>query len=362
MLYYIDESVVLAAKEGDSLVIDRLKDLEYAWRKGQCLVSASRQSFNSLQEILDLEGYHLLAKFAQGVHSLYATLDFFVVLVYEVQQIKVLQQFSNKYKILDIRELDDPKKITNNYLVCENVKDSSFYINGTSFMMANQMEPTYRLNVIEGNGGGGTIVEVLDKYKDYPCLAICDSDKKYPLCSIGETLSGVTDYFKATHGRLLWIYALYVHELENLIPFEIIQKVRKTKVGKRKINKLKEINDAENGKSYLQYFDFKKGISCELIAKIYKEDHAFYAVCKSVLQLSDAFDKDLEKIITLNIDCSKVLMQGFGDDIFKDSLEYMSNNNLNSSDFKLCEYQSEDWNHISNKVWSLGCAMKPKKV
>lgn len=362
MLYYIDESVVMAAKEGDTLVIDRLKDLEYAWRKGQCLVTSSRQSFNSLQEIKELGSYHLMAKFAQGVHSLYATLDFFVVLVYHTQNVMALQQFANKYSILDISDLDDPKKISVNYLVCENVKDSAFYLYGTNFMMANQMEPTYTINVIEGNGGGGTIVEVLDRYKDYPCLAICDSDKKYPLCPIGETLLGVTEYVKATHRRLLWLYALNVHELENLIPFDVIQKVRNTKVGRNKINKLKIINDAENCSSFLQYFDFKKGISSELMAKIYKVDYSFYNVCKSALQLTGAFDVNLEKNIASNKKCTKVLMQGFGEDVLKESLEYMGNNNLNSSDFKLRECQSEDWKRISNMVWSLGCAMKPRRV
>lgn len=362
MLYYIDESVAMSAKNNDLQVIDVLKDFEYAWRKGQCLLGASRRTFSMLKEIKSLEEYSLIESYAQGIASLYASLDFFVVLASGNGNVTVMQQFVNKYVVMDIASFSDPKQICLNYLVCENVRDCDFYIYGTKYLLANLLGRSYHLNISEGNGGGGTIIEVLKKYAEYSCLAICDSDKKYPLCKKGKTLTSVLEYFERGHAPRMWMQALDAHEVENLIPLKVLESVRKNKTHKYRMKPLILVDSSNFGDLFLKHFDFKKGFREQLFVEINEQDPSFKDICKGVLELLGKSPREINKILLYGKESSKDLISGFGEDIFNETLNYLQNNVINPSFLKLSDYQQKDWNSISKKVWSLGCAMVPRRL
>lgn len=362
MLYYIDESVLQAAKNKDVDVIECLKDFAYAWRKGQCLISASRSTFVGLKNIEGLGEFSLVGNSAQGIHNLYTTLDFFIVLISRNASVTSLQQFSSKFVTMDILEFKDPKQISINYLVCENVRDCSFYVDGTNFLLSRVMGNTYRLNISEGNGGGGTIVDVLKKYERYPCFVICDTDKKYPNCVLGQTLKGVEAYFKGWHGARMWMYELEVHEVENLIPLNLLEIVRKGKVHKQRMNVLRAIISTNVGNDFLKYFDFKKGFREKLFVEINDKDAQYFNVCKQILLNIGKTQREINKIISSGKESRKELIPGYGDDIFCDTLNYIQNNYIKADLLNLDSYQRHDWDAIANKVWSLGCAMTPKRV
>lgn len=362
MLYYIDDSVLQAAINQDADVIECLKDFAYAWRKGQCLISASRQTFAGLRIINGLDKYTMVEKSAQGIHNLYASLDFFVVLNTNNARVTSLQQFSNKFVTMDILEFKDPKQINNNFLVCENVRDSSFYVDGTNFLLSSFMGNAFRLNISDGNGGGGTIVDVLKKYEKYPCLAICDTDKKYPNYKIGQTLTDVKAYFNGCHGTRMWMYALEVHEVENLIPLKLLEVVRKEKVHKQRMNTIKSIISTNAGNDFLKYFDFKKGFREKLLVEIKGKDANYFNVCKQMLQNIGKTQHEINKIISMGVNSSKEIISGFGDVILGDTLNYIQCNNINANLLKLNSYQQHDWDAIANKIWSLGCAMVPRRL
>ena len=362
MLYYIDESVLLAARNNNQDVVEILKDFVYAWRKGQCLVSASRSTLSELKKLCGLEQFSLVERYAQGIHSLYTSLDFFVVLVANNAKVTVLQQFANKYVVMDISVFNDPKLISLNYLVCENVRDCDFYVFGTKQLLSRVMGNSYQLNVEEGNGGGGTIIDVLKVYEPYSCLAICDSDKKYPQCGIGKTLSEVLAYFSGLHGCRMWMYALQVHEVENLIPIKLLEKIRYGKLHKNRMKTISSIASASFGGEFLKHFDFKKGFREKLLVDINEKDAQFVNVCKQTLLHIGKSQHVINNAISNGKDSAKELVSGFGDVIFSDTLDYIQNNHIHPSLLQFDSYQQSDWNAIANKVWSLGCAMVPRRL
>lgn len=363
MLYYIDQSIVESVKEKNENAIGFLQELGYAWQFGQCLVSASRSSFIELMKIDELKSqYYLIEKYAQGVHSLYESLDFFIVLVTNGAHVHSLQQYANKFVVVDIAEYHDIKQIHNNYLVCENVRDCEFYTLCTKQLLSAKLGSSYQLNILNGNGGGGSIVEVLQNYTDYSCLSICDSDMKYPLCKIGQTLEDVINYFKTQHGRRQWLYGLQVHELENLIPLYILEHARNSRLHKARMNKLKTIIRNINGNMFLKYFDLKKGFRDKLLLEINEKDNSFFSICNQILLCLGKKQKEINKIIAKGEASDLELVPGFGEDIFNDTLDYIKNNYIAPNLWILQDYQEHDLNNIANKVWSLGCAMQKRRL
>lgn len=368
MLYHIDESVVEAAKNNDLDVVNFLIELKNAWLSGQCLVSASKKSFLELIQIPRLNEFSLVSKYAQGVHCLYDSLDFFVVLVSNHAQVCSMQQFANKYVVMDVSEYSDIKQIHNNYLVCENVKDCEFYVSFVKHLLVDKMRNVYQLNILNSNGGGGTIVDVLKSNQEYACLVICDSDKKYPKCGNGQTLEGVSDYYKSQYNRRLWMYALHVHEIENLVPLKLLEfVVRGDKRHKKSLDYLKSIKDLELKNVFLKYFDFKKGLGAKLLRKIKEEDPQFYEKCCQVLLQTNKKQHDIDKAVeNSNVakskDAAQPLINGISDGFLREVLDYLQNNDVNPQLLDMEDFQKEDWHTIANMVWSLGCAMKQLRL
>lgn len=368
MLYHIDESVVEAAKNNDSDVVNFLIELKNAWLGGQCLVSASKKSFLELIQIPRLDEFSLVSKYTQGVHSLYDSLEFFVVLVSNHAQVCSMQQFAKKYVVMDVSEISDIKQIHNNYLVCENVKDCDFYVLFAKRLLADKLGNTYRLNVLNSNGGGGTIVDVLKSNQEYSCLVICDSDKKYPECRNGQTLEGVLDYFKTQYGHRLWMYALHVHEIENLVPLNLLEfVVKRDKQHKKSLNSLKSIKDSVLKNDFLKYFDFKKGLGGGLLRQIKEKDSPFFEKCCRVLLQTNKKQHDIDKAVekrnvAKSKDAEQPLINGLSDGILREALDYLQNNVENRQLLDMEDFQKEDWHAIANMVWSLGCSMKQMRL
>lgn len=264
-------------------------------------------------------------------------------------------------RLKNFRNIED-SGISLNYLVCENVRDCDFYVFGTKHLLSGVLGNSYQLNVEEGNGGGGTIKDVLKAYETYSCLAICDSDKKYPQCSIGKTLSEVMTYFSGLHGCRMWMYALQEHEVENLVPIKLLEKVRYGKVRKNRMKTIGSIASASLGGDFLKHFDFKKGFREKLLVEINEKDAQFVHVCKQILSHIGRSQHIIDNVISNGKDSAKELVSGFGDVILSDTLDYIQNYYINSSLLILDAYQLPDWYAIANKVWSLECAMVPRRL
>lgn len=264
----------------------------------------------------------------------------------------------SKATLLQITKFNGLFNFAINFVVCENVRDYDLYHWGTISIINVLKNKVFNLNVMPYNGGGSTIVDSVRHLLGYNKLIITDSDKKYMSCSVGSTDALIQEYIKTEIPVQCWAYTLSAHEVENLLPFEVIEKV--TTAVKYKIRNLNIIRDSTFGNTFLLYFDFKNGFRGSHLRMIRQKEFSTFGKYKKVLNSVGIADnrikKELKKKYDKNTD--NELVCGFGDAILSDCLSYISSNNI---DFKISDFQKEDWTSISRKIWSLGCAMKPKR-
>lgn len=361
MLYFLDESIATAAEAHDSMVCERLGDLLYCWKKGLCIIDGKRCVIDRLIALGDKFQQFLLVKNSkQGIHNIYSELDFFVVLV-KGDVIPVLKaDLIDKANIIQISQFKALYNFAINFVVGENVRDFDLYYFGTLYSRPLLKSKTFNLNVMPFNGGGSTIVESVRHLEGYNRLIITDSDKKYASCKDGNTNQLVQNYIWDEHPVLCWHYTLFVHEAENLIPFSIIEKLSSKE--SVKIKKLKKILEDSFGNRFLQYFDFKNGFRESNLRLVRKYEYASLSDYKSLLtSICGISDVRVKRALNKKYDKKNdnELIPGFGNSILPASIEHIKSYEV---EFKILDYQKNDWECITRKIWSLGCALKPKRT
>lgn len=363
MLYYIEDSVVEAAENGNTIVRHCLSDLYYCWSKGFCIIGSSRSNLDRLVKVNGLESYAFVQKTVQGIQYLYSELAFFVVLIYKENKGHPMSCYANKYREIDICSLKSILNISLNFIVCENVSDFDFYICMTEKINENLYNQNFHINVLPFNGGGSTTVVSLKHVKDYFCLTICDSDIKYEGCKRGNTCKDIFDYvssLRMSGKNNIWMHTLTVHEAENLIPFGVLKKISPKGV----IKQITNIKSKNYGDTFLSYFDFKEGFKESIYRKIKSlNDDVFIKYQKLLLDVGKK-EADLKRILKKKYSKGKdnCIIPGLGPSVLSDTISYIDTNNVSCQDLAIDSYQQKDLNEISSKIWSLGCAITPKYV
>lgn len=363
MLYFIDDSVVKAAEDGIETVLIRLNDLYYCWEKGLCIIGSSRKNFIRLNSIKGIGNYGLVQKTSQGIQSLYTDLDFFVILIHNQNLGHSLSKFTGKYRELEITSFNGILDWSLNFVVCENVTDFYFYAWLTEQKKRNLQSHNYRINILPFNGGGNTTVASLKYIQNHFCLVICDSDVKYEGCQQGDTCGSVKDYvaeLSLQEKNTIWMHILGVHEVENLIPLDIMEFVFR----KNAVKKLRDILSKQYGDIFLSFFDFKEGFKESVYRKLKNMNYNVFQKYEQLFLDIGKTDKYLKKILRRKYKKGQdnCIVNGFGADVLSNVVMYIENNVISSNDYKIENYQSADWNDISRKIWSLGCAMTPKHL
>ena len=235
-------------------------------------------------------------------------------------------------------------------LLTENINDCHFFEYIAHWYLRKQnLEFTVFCKIDKQMGGGNPLSDVYREYaenkKDRFCLCIADSDIKankqdllsHKLISesqspsYGETYKKVFDYDKANKPFNCACYCFeHVLEVENLIPFGIIEG----------INNYKHIIDAIKSAKItdLSYFDFKKGLTQSKIesSEHYIKDYWTKIVFKS------------QPIPTLN---------GFGDKLLSHILDKHKSELSNIDDSMLSSSQLTEYEAIGSRVFSWCCTM-----
>lgn len=363
MLYFIDDSVVKAAENANETVLSRLNDLYYCWEKGLCIIGSSRKNFIRLSSIKRIGNYEFVQRTSQGIQSLYADLDFFVILICGQNTGHSLSEYSDKYRELEITLFNGILDLSLNFVVCENVIDFYFYKWLTEQKDRGLQRHNYRINILPFNGGGSTTVTSLKYIQNHFCLVICDSDVKYEGCQQGDTCRSVKDYVAELSLReknTIWMHILGVHEVENLIPLDIMELVFR----KNAVKKLRDILSKQYGDTFLSFFDFKEGFKESVYRKLKNINYNIFQKHEQLFLDVGMADKYLRKLLRRKYKKGQdnCLVSGFGADVLSNVVMYIENNIISSNDYKVENYQSADWNDISRKIWSLGCAMTPKNL
>jgi len=239
-------------------------------------------------------------------------------------------------------------------LLCENLDDCIFLRHiGVIYCKNNGM--TQRLEFSNRLGGGSTTANVLKEITnnaDEMCICIVDSDKSYPEAALGNTAKEV----QAISPKNLnpnWYYHILDHrELENIIPFEIVNQIYVH--DKSKAAAMKDLERIQRHRDAWKYADIKEGTKLIKVknntdaynywSSVKPEIVRICANCSTrVLSCSEKYCNNY-----LNIACGDRLLRDISDP-----------KNYKHSVRKLAPPLHTVWEELGLLIWSWGVAGLP---
>ena len=359
MLFYISEPVVDLAANGDREVIDTLYSLGYFWRTGYCLVDARRRDLLRLEAVNSLkENFELIKDQKQNVTGLYKEIDFFVVLQ-AVDGLSDMVIAGAIGRSVSIEKFKNRIKFGMSIVLCENIRDYEFYKWGAVFF-SNIDGKVFKINTLGYNGGGAVIVESAKHIEDYPSLVICDNDKKYPTDDEGKTLKELRHFFLSNRPQLMWKYELKVHEVENLVPLDLLRKAYGTK---NLVDKMRKAQANANYGLFFSYFDFKEGFKKSTLRIMNRDRVTSYSDFLSMLRQLSVPQKSIDSTLASTYKKGEAsLLPGLGGELMRHVNDYIANNSIDSVSVNIDSHQMVDWDNIKRKIWSVGCANAPRRL
>lgn len=357
MLFFINDSVAKLVEEQDEVSIKVLSELLEAWKRNKCLIDASRSTFNTLCTNESLKGFIGPFKRKQGLSEIYSYISFFVQLAAKDDDDSLFIQKAQG-RILKIESYQDLFFFSTNYIVCENSHDYKFYCWGANQFQKGNIKETLSLNTSRLNGGGSQIsyeCDLVNSDKKF-ALVIYDSDVKYINAPIGNTAKSIERKISSLHSPYLWSHRLASHEIENLIPIEILIGL-KIKQHKSFLVKMSENKTHTMFDIFFIYFDFKKGILPSTL-RAYREQLSAseFSKIKDLLVKLGVHITRIEKVLRDKWNPKikeNVLLGGWGDKLLQQSVEFVDSNYVNST---LLSYQTKEWNTLVRDIWSIGCS------
>ena len=358
MLIYIDETIGSHCK-ATGLTNDEkqlFSDLASSHRQGDCLLSGDLSSIECLMNSLgDMQSsvYNHIRNNHSAIRSIVEIVEVVIVLSYN-QQPKLPPFFKGKYRTVEVKDALNYRLHLQCSLVAENLEDCSFYeLVSKRFMFYNKLKGL-NISFRHELGGGDTINTVFKKcVEEDKVLTLClvDGDIKY-----GSTKQypesparGVTvKKLETTYNRikkypvnsLCELYCLPVHEIENLIPFSVLESIAKTAVpsmadGVKYLRKLmdNQLTDA------ILYYDFKNGGN-----KVKDDPSVTYWI-----EIAEKIGDD-----TFPILCSKILEKAVA--VLQGNTSDMANDITHTC---IDSYLLPLWDEIGLTVFSWGCASPP---
>lgn len=357
MLFFINESVAKLVERQDAVSLKVLSELLEAWRRNKCLIDASRSTFETLCANESLKGYVGPFKRKQGLSGIYSHISFFVQLAAKGDNTNLSFQKA-KGRILTIEPYQDIYFFSTNLIICENSHDYKFYCWGANRFQDSEIKETLSLNTSRSNGGGSQMSYECDLVNSDKRLGlvIYDSDMKYINAPIGITAKSIERKMSSLHSLYLWPHRLTSHEIENLIPIEILTglkfKQHKSFLVKMSDNKAHSMFDM-----LFIYFDFKKGILPSTL-RAYRDELCtsdFNNVKDLLIKLGVHAEK-IEKALRTRWNPKikeDVLLGGWGDKLLQQSVDFINYNNVNTT---LLSYQEIEWYSLVRDIWSIGCS------
>lgn len=250
------------------------------------------------------------------------------------------------------------------HLLVENLLDEKFFKKVVECYQTNNKLQKLSICYYPLHGGGGTTKTVYIKeieLKQHFCLAILDSDKKYPGDKYGQTSEDLRSIHDSENPFNCGYYRMEcVSEIENLIPISVIDKFGY----KTNANPILQIRP-------LSYVDMKKGVVCCNI--INQEMYDYVLNLLNSIGLGDKLEKCKECLSNCKFkvnkktkeECmkSKTIVDGFGSNLLSNLLnegECIGKlEKIRKSD--LTNDQLKEWNKIGRIIFEWCCCAEEVK-
>lgn len=371
MLYYIDESCVEVLKQNNENCIAFLEQLALDRRKGKNLVVASRAVLKELSEATQFSSpirtiYRLLRNRASEFKIIMSKMNRYCRVVAGPISSRIVVEGGQEITYISVIE-DAKKDFTDlSVILAENAEDIRLYKRIGQYYLRKEQIRQMQISFDERAGGGDTtymILKPIIEAERRMCLCVVDSDKKYlGAVSCGDTMQKVLDLRKGKQEVFYEILPLQVHEVENLIPLNILEKVQKRKrLEKEGIEFIKKLISKDSSKtSPVFYFDMKKGILKKNILikkdadehekKRFRRVEPYRNGWLPFLQYDGQMQQlEEEKTAIVPGVCEKILAY---------SLEEFENMGEQFETYEVDEYMKPYWMLIGSKIVSWGCVGK----
>ncbi len=367
MIYEIDESCLDTLYDKNPNSVAFLEQLALDRRKCKNIIIAKRNIF---KELAKMDCFSLVTK------------DLYRILSNRVSEHKLILESAKRYcrivgeKIEDTIIFNEGKEIvilkvddeistdfTNRALMlAENKDDISFYKILGQYFVRQRKIGNIKIDFEICNGGGSTtssILESLIKERNRMCLCMVDSDKKYANATPKETMQKVQEVIAGIVQDYFEVVFLDVHEIENLIPISILERiVKKQNLNTQGIEFMRFLlNGDKTKKSPIFYYDVKKGIPKSAYVL---SDNADEKMQKDYRKMSNYRDYWTPYIQGFGAEIEQdggTVIEGICDKVLRHTLSYFEELKVESriEALSIDSYLKDIWLDIGEKVYCWGC-------
>lgn len=363
MIFKIDESCLEAIESGDEDAIATLEQLALNRRKQRNYIFAKKNVLEKLMVQKSLSKpvqsvFHSLFNRGSEDKSYLEAVNKYINIVYQKTNEHNDMEISVELKSVSYMDICDAT-----VLITENQEDALFYELVARYYTICRGFKNIEIYFEKKPGGGDTTAKVLEDTVttgNRLCLCIVDSDKKFPKDSGGTTKGHIEEFTKYKTQDIWKVIILDVHEVENLIPIEWIEKCEK-EIGIPSatisfLQYLKSKIAQEKNDAPIYYFDIKNGIKKDKfvcadsqdknILKKFNKSKCFRDYWS--VHLED-YGIDLNKLEEIN---GEYIIEGVNKKILKKVLEKYKNIDIDMVDE---ENRKDKWLSLGKDVFSWGC-------
>lgn len=368
MLFEIDKSCLEVLKTNDFNAIAFFEQLALDRRKCRNIVVAKREIFFELaknESLSDLSRaiYNILGNRMSERKLLLKNTKRYCRIVATNSEKNIIIEDNHEIILLNI--LYGAKRDFTGcpIMLAENEEDIEFYkFVGKYFVKKNKIG-NINIDFEEKNGGGSTISNVLERViceKQKMCLCIVDSDRKYGEADYGDTMKRVISVTKDVAQDYFEVLLLQVHEIENIIPFSILENiVKENRLDEQGLLFIKFLTDCDDTmKSPAFYFDLKKGISKSAFVLADNADYDQKRKYRKNELYRQYWRKYIDEYgIKLDDESNQVLVGGVCEKVLRYALQYLRKMEC-CNKLELLEIEKvlqQMWEEIGEKVYCWGC-------
>lgn len=282
-------------------------------------------------------------------------LSYYLKVVKEPGNVKKgVDENGKSYGLVSYAVFENTRSTQECNLICEDFNDCYFYkLVLDYYKNHNKVNISCSFNDVQGAGD-----RTRDNIKQCVCrnrqisLCIVDTDKKYPEQGIVSNSTCGKCMYVVRDNPCYLFYTLDVHEVENLIPFNVVDQLQWSAESQPHKDAFDHLRNNAKSEYVLPYFDIKNGVVND---DLLRNDTKYRKFVENLYYLHpglathgnyDAYLAGLEDKAVVFPHLLKGLLKRF--------LEYMGEHP--HFDMELLDYQRQEWNKIGKCMLDMGCS------